>query len=114
MSRGGYRPGAGRPRGSKIKVQSGKPDKANVQNDNTLETTENLDPLSYMLKVMNNPNEDKELRTRMAQAAAPYMHARKGEGQGKKNEKADRAKSAGLGKFAPSKPPLALVRKDNH
>jgi hypothetical protein len=69
-----------------------------------------LDPLAYMLKVMNDPNEDKELRARMAQAAAPYIHPRKGEGQGKKDDKADKAKAAGAGKFAPSKPPLKMVK----
>jgi hypothetical protein len=72
--------------------------------------TEELDPLTYMLKVMNDPNEDKEMRARMATAAAPYVHARKGEGQGKKDDKADKAKAAGAGKFAPSKPPLKMVK----
>jgi phage terminase small subunit len=67
-------------------------------------------PLDYMLKVMNDPLEDKELRARMAQAAAPYCHDRKGEGKGKKDEREEKAKRAGEGKFSPSKPPLALVK----
>ncbi len=71
---------------------------------------EALDPLAYMLKVMNDPSEDKELRARMAQAAAPYIHARKGEGQGKKEDKADKAKAASSGKFAPGKAPIKLVK----
>ncbi|MFH2018842.1 MAG: hypothetical protein ABII98_02515, partial [bacterium] len=45
-------------------------------------TAEELDPLTYMLKIMNDPNEDKEARARMAIAAAPYCHPRKGEGAG--------------------------------
>jgi hypothetical protein len=69
-----------------------------------------LTPLDYMLKVMNDPNEDNELRARMATAAAPYCHARKGEGAGKKEEKSDRAKSAGAGKFSTGRAPLAVVK----
>jgi phage terminase small subunit len=59
---------------------------------------------------MNNSSADMEMRARMATAAAPYVHPRKGEGAGKKEDKQDRAKQAGAGKFAPSKPPLALVK----
>ena len=69
-----------------------------------------LTPLDYMLKVMNDPNEDNELRARMATAAAPYCHQRKGEGAGKKEEKSDRAKSAGAGKFSTGRAPLAVVK----
>lgn len=74
------------------------------------EKPENLLPLEFMLKTMNDPGEDKELRARMAQAAAPFVHARKGEGAGKKDERADAAKKAGAGRFAASKPPIALVK----
>ena len=71
---------------------------------------ENLTPLDYMLKVMNDPQAEKERRDRMAQAAAPYIHARAGEGVGKKDEKAERAERAAQGKFAPGKPPLKIVK----
>ena len=72
---------------------------------------ENLTPLDYMLKVMNDPQAEKERRDRMAQAAAPYIHARAGEGVGKKDEKAERAERAAQGKFAPGKPPeLKVIR----
>jgi len=65
-----------------------------------------------MLKVMNDPTENPDMRERMAVAAAPYRHARKGEGQGKKEDLADRAKQAWAGKFAPSAPPiLKMVKK---
>ena len=63
-----------------------------------------------MLKLMNDPGEDKEMRARMAQAAAPYCHARKGETMGKKDENADRAKKAASGKYAPAPAPLKLVK----
>jgi hypothetical protein len=45
----------------------------------------------------------------MAIAAAPFCHVRKGEGAGKKEEKADRAKAAGSGKFASRPMPLKLT-----
>ena len=72
--------------------------------------SEGLDPLTYMLRVMNDPREDPAVRRQMAAAAAPYCHPRKGEGVGKKDEKADKARLAGHGRFAPSKAPLSLVK----
>jgi phage terminase small subunit len=71
---------------------------------------EKLLPLEFMLKVMNDQKENKELRARMAMAAAPFVHSRMAEGKGKKQEKDDKAKSAGVGKFAPGRPPIALVK----
>ncbi len=77
-----------------------------------VETGETVTPLELMLKGMNDPNEPKETRYRLAIAAAPFVHPRKGEGAGKKDEKADRAKQAGSGKFAASAPPvLKMVKK---
>ena len=124
MARGGYRPGAGRPKGAKTKnpkkaavcsVATKKPKRQEappvVPDDVTTEAeAQNLDPLTYMLKIMNDDKAEKERRDRMAIAAAPFVHSRKGEGKGKKEQKADRAKAAGSGKFAPAKPPLALVK----
>lgn len=70
---------------------------------------ENLDPLTYGLRVMNDPNESKDRRDRMAIALLPYTTARVGEKQGKKDEKADRAAKAGQGRFAAGKPPVLKV-----
>ena len=114
MPRGGYRPGSGpmkgakyRPRGSKVTVKK----KADLPDDIIKNAAvEKLTPLEYMLKVMNDPNEDKDMRARMAQAAAPYIHPKAGESKGKKDEKADRAKRAGGGKFAAGAPPLRVVK----
>ena len=78
--------------------------------ENEGKPVEELLPLDFMLKLMNDPGEDKEMRARMAQAAAPYCHARIAEGKGKKDEKTDRAKKAGAGKFAAGAPPLKLVK----
>lgn len=103
---GGKRPGAGRKKG-------GKNEKPSFKTTVIEEAAAgNLSPLAYMLKVMNDPSMPPERRDKMAVSAAPYCHARKGEGTGKKEEQKEKAKAAGKGKFAPSRPPgLALVEK---
>lgn len=106
MAKGGYRPGAGRPKGAKTKHNKAE----TVTDINAAAASENLTPLEYMLEIMRNPKEDADRRARMAIAAAPFCHARKGEGSGK-NEKSDRAKTAGAGRFAASKPPNLKVVK---
>jgi len=68
-----------------------------------------MSPLELMLKGMRDPNEPKETRYRLAIAAAPFVHPRKGEGQGKKEDKAERAKQAGAGRFRASAPPQLKV-----
>jgi len=163
MPKGGYRPGAGRPKGAKdskprkctpaqveaeqirqmlllgtkakakfyqeflIRVSKGDKlslaekklmDQLSVElakelDDGSSESgeTEKLDPLTYMLRVMNDPKEDPAVRRQMATAAAPYCHPRKGEsGTGKKDEQKERARQAGQGKFAAGRPPLAVVK----
>lgn len=65
-------------------------------------------PLDYMLKVMNDPTADEFRRDKMAVAAAPYMHIKKGEG-GKKDEQGAAAKRAAGGKFAPAAPPKLVA-----
>lgn len=69
-------------------------------------------PLDYMLNVMNDETADDDRRDKMATAAAPYMHLKKGEG-GKKDEKQEAAKSAGRGKFAPTAMPRLVVNNKN-
>ena len=71
---------------------------------------ENLDPLKYMLKVMNDPKAAEDRRDRMAIASAPFVHSRKGEGQGKKEDRDEKAKQAGAGKFQSGRPPLKVVK----
>lgn len=159
MSRGGYRPNAGRPKGirekkprkkpeheEKIeklpfiakaeelavfykglldKVASGKkPSELEKQQMQKLaaELTktyngelkkaplEELLPLEFMLKIMNDTSFDLDMRARMAQAAAPYCHPRIAEGKGKKQEKDEKAAAAAKGRFSAGKPPLKLVK----
>jgi len=84
---------------------------ANVAGEQPLAEAEKLDPLSYGLKIMNDPNEPKDRRDRMAIALLPYLHPRKGEaGTGKKDEQGDRAATAAKGKFKTGRAPLALVK----
>jgi len=112
MAKGGYRAGAGRPKGSKT-GGSKKETKGEIAQEIKDEAkAANLEPLEYMLLVMNDSLADAGRRDRMAIAAAPFIHSRKGEGAGKKDEQADRAKAAGAGRFSASAPPkLAVVKK---
>lgn len=68
------------------------------------EINKSLTPLDYMLNVINNEKADAERRDKLAIAAAPFFHSKIGE-KGKKQEKEDRAKKVGAGRFSASKPP---------
>jgi hypothetical protein len=104
MSRGGYRPGAGRPEGSKTKVRR----KVAAPRRPEVEVT----PLEYMLSVMSDPNTDPLRRDKMAIAAAPFMHPRVADARyGKKDAERDRAEEMGKkDKYAtPPIPPRLVV-----
>jgi hypothetical protein len=66
-------------------------------------------PLELFQRVMDDPNESMETRMRAAALLAPYVHARVGEGEGKKEEKKGKAKIAGEGRFRASAPPVLKV-----
>jgi len=72
-------------------------------------TLENITPLEYLLRLMRDPSAAPHRRDRAAITAAPYLHARAVE-KGKKSEREEKAARAGRGKFAPSKPPLMLLK----
>jgi hypothetical protein len=56
----------------------------------------NMQPLEYMLTVMNDPAADEVRRDRMAMAAAPYCHPRVADKSwGKKDQQAEAAATAG-------------------
>ena len=61
------------------------------------------DPVEFLERVMSDPMADAKLRVDAAKALLPYKHAKKGE-VGKKEEAAERAKSA-ASKFKPATPP---------
>ncbi len=91
MARGGYRAGAGRPRGAASAKLSKKDVKAVKKSAKLSEMT----PLEYMLAVMNSTEADDERRDRMAIAAAPYVHEKAADKKlGKKEQKLESAKKA--------------------
>lgn len=70
---------------------------------------ENLTPLEYALRVMNDPREAKERRDRLCVAAMPFVHVKKGEG-GKREAAAEKAEKLSTGKFAAAPAPLRAVK----
>lgn len=104
MASGGFRAGAGRPKGAK--APKAKPIK--VAPDIKRAARESgMSPLDYMLTVMNDDEADKDRRDRMAVAAAPYVHAKPSDAAGGKKEQqmAAAEKVSGEGKFATPPPP---------
>lgn len=106
MARGGYRPGAGRPK------KSGGPTKASLVVEAKREARKSgMTPLEYMLEVMNDDAGDPDRRDKMAIAAAPYVHAKADAvAAGKKEQrKANADQVAAGGRFAaPSAPKLVV------
>jgi hypothetical protein len=93
MARGGYRAGAGRPKGSKTVRASAI--SADLQR---AAKKSGMTPLEYMLSVMNNPKVDQSRRDRMAVAAAPFCHPRVADNRfGKKDAAAEAAETEGEG-----------------
>lgn len=91
MARGGYRAGAGRPRGTSSTKLSKTEEKV-IKKSAKLE---NKTPLDYMLAVMNDATADDDRRDKMAIAAAPYVHQRAADQKlGKKEQKIEAAKNA--------------------
>lgn len=89
---GGARPGAGRPR------KEPKPTVDAARDIRAAAKSARLTPLDYMLGVLNDEGADPARRDRMAQAAAPYVHQKASDiAQGKKEQAAEAAKTAGQG-----------------
>ena len=105
MARGGYRPGAGRPRKSKAGDQ--KPVEAKAPESKV--DGEKRTPLEYMLHVMNSEDIDEARRDRMAIAAAPYVHSKQADaGTGKKEQRQKGAEGV-AGKFGVRQPPRLVA-----
>lgn len=120
MPRGGYRPGAGRPKGKqpkwfpKDKVIDAQPttNEEIKQEVSSAVSSSDITPLEYMLKVMRDETQPKDRRDRMAALAAPFCHSRAGEKGGKKQEREAAAKEAGKGRFgAMSGPKVVNINK---
>lgn len=98
MARGGYRPGAGRPK--KAASSQVKPEAKSAPRETS-------DPLDYMLAVMNDPEADNARRDRMAIAAAPYVHGRADSDKPGKKEQKQAAAQRASSRFAVPEPPKA-------
>ncbi|WP_199798858.1 hypothetical protein [Qipengyuania thermophila] len=70
-----------------------------------------MSPLDFMLAVMRDEEQDLKLRAAMAQAAAPYVHAKPADvAKGKKEQQNEDAQQiAASGKFAPRRSPKLVV-----
>lgn len=91
MARGGFRAGAGRPRGAST-VKISKKDAECIKKE---AKASEMTPLQYMLFVMNAPEVDVNRRDKMAIAAAPYVHERAIDKKlGKKEQRLESAKRA--------------------
>lgn len=95
---GGARSGAGRP----PKQQEEKL---------TIATNGNQTPLEFLLSVMNDNEIDDKLRLDAAKTAAQYVHQKKGESNGKKDDAADKLKSASAGRYAARSGPRLVSSK---
>jgi len=76
--------------------------------DETFDIPPTADPVEFLTNVMNEPAADLRLRIDAAKAMLPFKHKKLGEG-GKKDLKADAAKTAGGGKFSPTAPPKLVA-----
>jgi hypothetical protein len=95
MAHGGYRPGAGRPKGSGGTKHSKSEDGYPIDVVKAASKAK-MTPLEYMLTVMCNPEADRSRRDRMAIAAAPFCHARPADSRvGKKDAQDAEARKAG-------------------
>lgn len=104
MASGGFRAGAGRPKGAK--TPKAKPIKVAADIKKAARQS-GLSPLDYMLAVMNDAESDSERRDRMAIAAAPFVHPRASDTAGGKKEQAqaEAERLAEDSKFAVPEPP---------
>jgi len=99
--RGGTRPGAGRPKGSKT-----------GQHATFLPSDPTLTPLGLLMQVVRSLDAPLKLRLWAAKEASPYCHAKVAvqEADGKKSQRQDRAEAASAaGKYAVREPPNPAV-----
>lgn len=107
MARGGYRPGAGRPKGATgtSKEVRKAEQKLAAGGGRGFATA-----LEFAMSVINDPKADMSDKIRLAVAAMPFQHAKLAEkAQGKRADQADKAKKAASGKFAPPAPPKLVI-----
>lgn len=99
MARGGYRPGAGRPR------------KNQVQGDD-LQPGERLTAVEILIRAMNDKALDWRLRIEAAKALLPYQERKAGAG-GKKENRQEAAQAAASGRFGSRPAPGNVIPIDS-
>ena len=109
MARGGYRPGAGRPK--KVPEMPVKQAKVELKAEPVeLHMEEGwLEPLEYMMQVINDPDAEQTRRDRMAIAAAPFRHGRAADDRIGKKEQRQEAADRAAEKFAVPAGPKLIV-----
>ena len=80
---GGFRQGAGRPKGSRNKATLAREARQRQSLADAAAANANLSPVDFLLQVARDPAVSKTLRTRAAKAAAPYLEARMVQRRGK-------------------------------
>lgn len=95
---GGARPGAGRPK-----------KKQGNEQEQTIATSGNQSPLEFLLTVMNDNSIADRLRLEAAKTAAQYVHPKKGESSGKKEEGEAKRKEAASGRFGRREAPKLVA-----
>jgi len=68
-----------------------------------------IDPIDFMLSIMNDPKQPPDRRDKMAIAAAPFIHRKASDKSGVKEDRAEAAAKAAKGKFQPGAPPVKLI-----
>lgn len=115
MARGGFRPGAGRPKGTgKTSKPVTKAEKvlsaAAPDVPATIESKRFKTALEFAMATINDAGADMADKVRLAIAAMPFQHPKLADvGQGKKEQAAEAAKAAGSGRFAAPAPPKLAV-----
>jgi hypothetical protein len=109
MARGGARPGAGRPKGTrKSKSKVAATERALTQGKT--ETKTFADALEFAMATINDPTADLDGKIRLAIAAMPFQHPKIADVKAsKKDAQHQAAKEASKGKFAPAAPPKLVV-----
>ncbi|ONG53458.1 hypothetical protein BKE38_12140 [Pseudoroseomonas deserti] len=133
MAKGGFRPGAGRPKGAATRSGKG-PAKAKVKAaEKVLEKAAKAPPpakataaeegqgaepstrrfasaLDFAMEMINDPQASMDVKVRLAVAALPFQHPKlEGAAPGKKEQRQQAAEAAAGGKFAPPAPPKLVV-----
>lgn len=109
MARGGARPGAGRPKGSTKRSAEELAAEAALRDGKT-GTKRFKSALEFAMATINDPDVSMDAKIRLAVAAMPFQHPKlESVGQGKKDQKAQAAREAAVGKLAPPPAPKLIV-----